>query len=163
VVDFVNNLFTNYGSEIIFFHIISAVVWVGGMIAVRVAVHPAMSLIASNEVRISRSLNITKNLFYLVIPFILILVSTGIVMIYGLGHKGDMLVHVKEGIWTFMVINFIAMFIRRNRAEKLVKKGKEENIEEAKKIASLITKYMLPVNIILGVTAIYVGGVLRGF
>lgn len=163
MAEFATNLFTNFGSEIIFLHIISAVIWVGGMIAVRFAVHPAMQMIATPEVKISRSLNITKNLFHLVIPFIITLVLTGVIMIYALGHKGDMLIHIKEGIWTFMVINFIAMYIRRYKAEQYSKKGGKDNLEEAKKISSIITKYMLPVNIVLGVTAIYVGGLLRGF
>lgn len=150
----------NFGSEIIFLHVLSAVIWVGGMIAVRVAVHPAMQLIATPEIRLSRSLNITKNLFFLVIPFIIILLGTGILMIYGLGHKGHLLVHIKEGIWTFMLINFIAMFIRRAKAEKHSRNGE---IAEAKKIATIITNYMLPVNIALGLIAIYLGISLRGF
>jgi uncharacterized membrane protein len=150
-------IYSEYGEILIFLHIISAVIWVGGMIAVKFAVHPAMQLIATPEVRISRSLHITRNLFNLVIPFIIILVVTGIVMVLAV-HKGDPLTHVKEGIWTVMVINFIAMYLRRNSAEKFSRDGK---VEDAKKIANLITKYMLPLNIILGVVAIFVGGMLR--
>jgi uncharacterized membrane protein len=146
-----------YGSLIVFLHIISAVIWVGGMIAVRVAVHPAMQMIATPEVRISRSLNITKNLFYLVIPFILILVITGIFLVLAM-HRGDPLSHIKEGIWLMMFINFVAMFIRRGKAEEFSRKGQ---VAEAKKIADLITKYMIPTNIILGIIAIYVGAMLR--
>jgi uncharacterized membrane protein len=162
MVEFTTDLFINFGSEIIFLHILSAVIWVGGMIAVRVAVHPAMQMIATPEVKISRSLNITRNLFHLVIPFMLILVATGVIMIFALGHRGDMLVHIKEGLWTFMVINFIAMYIRRRKAEAHSRKGTPEDLKEAKKIAHLISNYMLPVNIILGVVAIYIGGLLRG-
>ncbi len=163
MVEFVTNIFANYGGVVIFLHILSAVVWVGGMVAIKFAVHPAMQMIATEEVRISRSLHITKNLFYLVLPFIFILVTTGIIMIYGLGHKGDMLVHVKEGLWTLMLINFVAMFIRRNKAEQLSRKGGQERVQEAKKLMTIITKYMLPANILFGVIAIYVGGMLRGF
>lgn len=157
------NIFTNFGAELIFLHIISAVIWVGGMIAIRFAVHPAMQVLANDGLRISRSINITKNLFNIVIPFMILLVITGIVMIYGLGHKGEMLIHVKEGIWSFMVINFIAMYFRINKADKLSKKGNPDSLEEAKKMLKIVTNFMLPLNIILGITAIYVGGLLRGF
>ena len=35
-------LFNNYGHLIVFLHVLSAFVWVGGMIAIRVAVHPVI-------------------------------------------------------------------------------------------------------------------------
>jgi uncharacterized membrane protein len=155
----VSEIFAEYGSIIIFLHIISAVIWVGGMIAIKFAVHPAMQLIATPEVRVSRSLHITKNLFHLVVPAIFFLVLTGIIMTLAL-HRGDPLTHVKEAIWTIMLINFVVMYFRRNRAEQHSRKGE---VAEAKKIANIITKYMLPVNIVLGIVAIYVGGLLRGF
>ena len=62
-----------------------------------------------------------------------------------------------------MLINFVAMFIRRNKAEQLSRKGGQERVQEAKKLMTIITKYMLPANILFGVIAIYVGGMLRGF
>ncbi|HIC10286.1 MAG TPA: hypothetical protein EYO61_02880 [Campylobacterales bacterium] len=152
-------LFINFGAEIITLHILSAVIWVGGMIAVRFAVHQVIHSITPENVRVEKALNVMKNLFFLVLPFIFILVVTGIIMIYGLGHKGDMGVHIKEGLWTLMFLNFAVMFFRRKKAEQLSK----ENLEEAKKQMMIISKFMLPANIIFGITAIYMGGVLRGF
>jgi uncharacterized membrane protein len=149
-----------YGNIIIFLHIISAVIWVGGMIAVRIAVHPAMQMIATPEVRISRSLNIMRNLFHLVIPFIIILLITGIILTIAM-HRGEPLTHAKEGIWLVMLINFVVMYIRRGKAEELSRLGKPENIAEAKKIATLLSNYMIPVNITLGVIAIYIGAILH--
>jgi uncharacterized membrane protein len=149
-----------YGNIIIFLHIISAVIWVGGMIAVRIAVHPAMQMIATPEVRISRSLNIMRNLFHLVIPFIIILLITGIILTIAM-HRGEPLTHAKEGIWLVMLINFVVMYIRRGKADELSRLGKPENIAEAKKIATLLSNYMIPVNIALGVIAIYIGAMLH--
>jgi uncharacterized membrane protein len=155
----VEQIFAEYGTLIIFLHVISAVIWVGGMIAVRIAVHPAMQMIATPEVRISRSLNIMGNLFNLVIPFIIILVVTGIILVLAKGGSG--LTHFKEGIWLFMFLNFVAMYFRRRKAEALSRKGKEADVAEAKKIAGLLSKYMIPVNIVLGIVAIYAGVMLR--
>jgi len=86
------------------------------------------------------------------------------VMIIGLGltHNPELktLVLIKEAIWTFMTVNFIGMFIRRRQAEKAFISG---DSEKAKAIAMIISKYMIPVNIVLGVVAIYLGVTLRGF
>ena len=35
--------FVNYGHILIFLHVLSAIIWVGGMIAMRVAVHPVIA------------------------------------------------------------------------------------------------------------------------
>jgi uncharacterized membrane protein len=153
-------IFNSFGTEILFLHIISAVIWVGGMIAVKFAVHPAMQLIATESVRISRSVDITKKFFAMVIPAILLLVITGIILIYGFGHKGEMLVHIKEGLWTVMLINFIVMFLKVSKADRLMR-SKDDQLEEAKKEVKIVTSYMLPVNIILGIIAIYVGSSLH--
>ena len=154
------DIFTSFGTEIVFFHIISAVIWVGGMIAVKFAVHPAMQLIATPTVRMSRSINIIQNLFHIIIPAILVLVITGIVMIYGFGHKGDPLIHMKEGIWTVMLINFIVMYLRIKKADKLMR-DKDDKLAEAKKQVEVVGKVMLPLNIVLGLVAIYIGASLH--
>ena len=154
------DIFTSFGTLIVFLHIISAVIWVGGMITVRFMVHPAMQLIATPAVRVSRSIHITKNLFNIVIPAILLLVVTGIVMIYGFGHKGDILIHAKEGIWTFMLINFVVMYLRVKKADKLMR-DKDDKLAEAQKQLGVVSKYMLPVNIVLGLSAIFIGASLH--
>jgi TRAP-type uncharacterized transport system fused permease subunit len=67
-------------------------------------------------------------------------------------------VHIKEAIWIVMSINLGAMMFRRRKAEKALREG---NLEEAKNMLGLIAKYMVPVNIALGVLAIFIGVVLR--
>jgi hypothetical protein len=67
-------------------------------------------------------------------------------------------VHIKEAIWLVMTINLAAMMWRRAKAEKALKEG---NLDEAKNMLGLIAQYMVPVNIALGITAIFIGVVLR--
>ena len=62
--------------------------------------------------------------------------------------------HAKEGIWTVMFLNLAFMIRRRNRAVKFLEEG---NMASAKFSLEIIGKYMVPVNIILGVVAIYLG------
>jgi uncharacterized membrane protein len=173
--DFIINTFANFSTEIIFLHIISAVVWVGGMIAMRFAAHQSIQMIENTHVKIERTAYALKRLFTIVAPFVVILIITAILMAVGYGFRaaavdanGNVidayamhlynLVHVKESIWMIMTANFIAMVIRRNKAEKLIKNG---DLIGAGAILKIIGKYMVPLNIILGICAIYLGVTLR--
>jgi len=57
-----------------------------------------------------------------------------------------------------MAMNLGVMMFLRSKAEKLL--GKDDLIGAQKKLG-LIGKYLVPLNIILGVIAIYMGVVLR--
>jgi uncharacterized membrane protein len=63
------NIFTEYSSIIVFLHVLSAVVWVGGMIAIRGAVHPSLQSIDDPKIKLGKTLQIVGRLFHLVIPF----------------------------------------------------------------------------------------------
>ncbi len=155
------DFFMNYRAEIIFIHVISAVVWVGGMIGMRFAAHYGFAGINSPKEKLERTAVALKRLFYMVLPFVLLLALTGAVITIGYGIKHTefhYMTHIKEGIWTVMFINLIAMIIRRNKAEKALKNG---DVELAKKQLGLIGKAMVPVNIFLGITEIVVGVALR--
>ncbi len=157
------NFFGEYAAVLVFFHIVSAVIWVGGMIAVRLAVHPSLQSIDNAEIKLGKTLEIVGRLFNLVIPFIVILIFTATVMAVGLGFKGTelyWLVHVKEGIWMLMVINFIYMYIQRRKAQKLYLSGE---LQGAKMLISKFPNLLLPINIFLGLGAIFAGVTLRGF
>jgi len=156
-------IFADYAFFIVFLHVLSAFVWVGGMIAIRGAVHPSLQNITDPKVRMARTLEIMKRLFMIVLPFIVILIITGGIMAIGMGFKGTPLygmVHVKEAIWTIMTINYSLMFIKRNKAERLFVSG---DLAGAKEQLSPIPNFMLPLNIALGVVALAVGITLRGF
>jgi uncharacterized membrane protein len=157
------NIFTEYSSIIVFLHVLSAVVWVGGMIAIRGAVHPSLQSIDDPKIKLGKTLQIIGKLFHLVIPFIIILIITATLMAVGLGFKGTelyWLIHVKEIIWTVMVINFIYMYIKRSKAQKMFDAG---DLKGAKMSVSKLPNLLLPINIVLGVLAIFSGVTLRGF
>ena len=173
--DFIINTFANFSTQIIFLHVISAVVWVGGMIAMRFAAHQSIQMIENTHVKIERTAYALKRLFTIVAPFVVILIITAVLMAVGYGFRaaavdanGNVidayamhlynLVHVKESIWMIMSANFIAMVIRRNKAENLIKSG---DLIGAGAILKIIGKYMVPLNIILGICAIYLGVTLR--
>jgi uncharacterized membrane protein len=173
--EFMVELFSDYRNEIIFLHVISAVIWVGGMVAMRFAAHQSFMQIESPLHRLERISQALKRLFTIVSPFVVILIITAIIMAVGLGFRtaavdagGNVideyamgiynLVHLKEVIWMVMASNLGMMILRRNKAQKLLEKGDSTG---AKKALELIGKYMVPVNIVLGVIAIYLGVTLR--
>ncbi|NOR57816.1 MAG: hypothetical protein GQ474_04760 [Sulfurimonas sp.] len=150
-------IFLEYKTFIVFLHVISAVVWVGGMIAMRYAAHPSFMQIESPAKRLERIAHALKGLFSIVLPFVILLLLTAVLMIKGYGlsqSEFSMLSHAKEGIWSVMFINLIVMMKRRNRAEKMLGEG---DFAGAKGQLELIGKFMVPVNIILGITAIFIG------
>jgi len=149
--------FAQYKTIIVFLHVISAVVWVGGMIAIKFAAHQSFMQIESPAHRLERIAHTLKRLFTIVVPFVIILLITAVIMIKGYSlsqSEFSILSHAKEGIWAVMAINLFVMIQRRNRAIKLLNEG---DMVGAKFSLELIGKYMVPVNIILGIVAIFLG------
>ena len=77
------------------------------------------------------------------------------------GHHGDLksFLFTKESIWTVMTLNFSYMYFQRYRAWKLFEAGK---LSEARAKVKLIPNLLLPVNIALGIVALWLGVSLRG-
>ena len=157
------NIFQNYAHLIVFTHVLGAIIWIGGMIAVRVAVHPVMQSIEDPGIKLGKTLQITGRLFNLVMPFIVLIVVTGLIMAIALGgHQGpDKAVFIfKEIIWTVMALNYTYMYVKRIRAQRRFNAG---DLAGAKALVANIPNLLLPVNIVLGMTAVWLGITLRGF
>ena len=148
------------------------------MIAIRVAVHPVIqrggvtaaemlendvkSAMLEPKQRLGITLQITGRLFNLVMLFIAILFVTGLMMAIATGgHHSDLksIFLSKEIIWTIMAINYTYMYIKRAKAWKLFSKG---DVALAKAQMSYIPHLLLPINIVLGIVALWLGVSLRG-
>lgn len=175
--DSIINLFGNYSHEIIFIHVISAVIWIGGMIILYIAVNPTFQLIDKVPVRLDKITILLGKFFNFSIIFIILSVITAVFMIIGMGFKaaamdssGDIIselamdtyriIYLKEAIWLLMVINFTYMYIKVKKAKKLLKLKK---INEAQESIEKLPTIFLPINIALGVITIWLGVSLRGF
>ncbi len=151
-----SELFAENRNLIVFLHVISAVVWVGGMIAMRFAAHYSFAELEP-PLRLARTAHALKNLFTIVVPFVVLLLATALIMAIGMDlHHSDLkfVAFAKEGIWTVMALNLTAMILRRNKAQKLIDAG---DFAGAKALLGLIGTVMVPVNIALGVVAIFLG------
>ena len=166
--------FWNNTELLVFVHVLSAVVWVGGMIAMRFAAHYSFQEL-EGEQRLKRTAQALGNLFKIVAPFIVILILTAVLMAVGWGFRaaavdvdGNIidevafhvynLVHIKEGIWMVMAMNYSYMVWRLFKANRALK---TDNLPVAKAMLGMIGKYLVPLNIALGLIAIYLGVVLR--
>ncbi|MGB0989473.1 hypothetical protein CRV03_09305 [Arcobacter sp. F155] len=157
------SLFNNFSSLIVFLHVLSAVVWLGGMIVMRFAVHYSMQKVDEPKIKLGRTLESLKRFFSMVIPSIIILLATAIIMIIALGFKGTELystVIAKEAIWIIMTVVFTIIYVKRNQAQKAFDKGE---FPLAKQKLEPIASFLIPLNIVLGLIAIYLGVTLRGF
>jgi len=157
------NIFGDFAGIIIFFHVISAVIWIGGMIVVRFAVHSAMQDIKEPQIKLGISLKYIKNLLNMVRPLIGLLLVTSVFMTIGFGFKGTPLspvAHTKEAIWLIMTVLFIVIYLKRNTAQKFYDQGDYKSVKQT---LAPLTLFLIPANIILGVIAIYLGITLRGF
>ncbi|MBA1420860.1 MAG: hypothetical protein FAF03_08410 [Epsilonproteobacteria bacterium] len=145
--------FANNGQLIVFLHVLSAIIWVGGMIAMRVAVHPVIArggvtdaqMLLSDKIadilepkqRLGITMQTVGRLFNLVMPFIIILFATGLIM----------------------AINYGYMYYKRATAWKMFNLGK---VKEAKGRMKWKANVLLPLNIVLGLVALWMGVALRG-
>jgi uncharacterized membrane protein len=142
------------------FHILSAIIWVGGMIAIRVAVHPLKLAWEDEELRINRNLAVTKRLLFLALPFVFISIITGMVLSAAIKNTSlASLVHAKEAIWLIMALNFSWIFLRRNVAQRAFNNF---DLPGAKRVMMPLANFFLPLNIILGLVALWLGVSLRG-
>ncbi len=157
-----SEFFISYGSLIVFLHIISAVIWVGGMITIRFGVHYSMQEIEDPKIKLGRTLELLRRFFNMVIPSIIILLITAVMMSIGLGLKESPLypiVHIKEAIWSVMAVIFTLIYLKRNKAQRFFDAG---DFKSAKEKLAPLALWMIPTNIALGLIALYLGVTLRG-
>lgn len=150
-------LFATNAHEIVFLHVLSAIIWVGGMIAIRLAVHPTMQSIEDPKIKLGKTLALMGKFFNIVIPFIILILLTAIVMVFAMGSS--MGIQIKETIWIIMAANFTWMYLKRRKAQKFFDAG---DLLPAKASVALIPKLLLPLNIVLGIVALWLGVSLRG-
>jgi len=156
--------FAEYARIIVFIHVLFAVTWVGGMIAIRFTLHPSLPIIDDGAKRLELIISVLNRFFLMVSTAIVFVGITGIIMMLGIGFKGVpslyVVVHIKTQIWMVMAIVYGVIYYRFTKAKSCFYAGDNENT--AKYLAPL-AKFLIPINIFLGLVAIMLGIVLRGY
>lgn len=158
----ISNLFAEYALIWIFIHVLSAIIWIGGMIMMRFAVMPSLALIEDEKVRIAKTIRIFQSFFKMVSVSIVLIFISAIFMIVGFGFKGTELysvVVVKEAILVVMTIAFIFAYMQINKAQKKFVSG---DMNGAKNYISKV-KLAILVNLPLSIVVVVLGITLRGF
>ncbi|MFT5660064.1 MAG: putative membrane protein [Sulfurimonas sp.] len=168
--DFIYQVMTDYTNLVIFLHVLSAVMWVGGMMAILVITKTAHKGV-SDQRRLTGRATLIKSYFKFLSPFIVLSVITALFM--ALGYKDNAIaedgfiidfqsmeiyksITLKGSIWGAMVMNMILMVWIIAKAE-----ADGCKVQKSADCMWLVNTYLLPLNIIMGTAAIYIGVSIR--
>ena len=156
--------FAEYARIILFVHVFFAITWIGGMIAIRFTLHPALSVIDDVPKRLELNIAVLNRFFLMISTAIVFIGITGIIMMLGIGFKTVpflyMVVHIKSQIWMLMAVIYGVIYFKFTKAKKLFELG---DIEATKKTLAPLAKWLIPTNIFLGLIEVMLGIVLRGY
>lgn len=174
--DTIYYIMTHFANQIVFLHVFSAVIWVGGMVSARYGrVKPLRSL-SEPEDFIHETKRYTR-FFKMMAPFVVLLFVTSVIM--ALGYHDNAydedgfitsnaavellkMIHTKGGIWTIMAMNMGLMaWINLKASTSFNSCSNVKECKRCKEALEIIYNYLMPVNIILGTVEIMLGVVLR--
>ena len=152
-----------FASIILPLHVISAIVWIGGMIAYVWASYPAIKQIPNEKLMIRTSLRTLRRLLNLFFIISIVTVITGVIIAIGANYadKDPLLatiINTKQALWIFMFFNLMFSFY------KILQSKKEclaSNSGAARDNVRLVSNYLIVINIFLGLIAAYFGMMLR--
>ncbi len=162
--DLVSDVFNNYKTLIIFLHILSASLLIGSMFMIIFIIRPIAKKVEDVKIKCGNCLKILKRFNIFLVPTMLVIFSASFFMNIGMGFEyGDpttfIMIHIKEAIWLFLVFNFLYMYKKYLNATKAYKK---KNFLITQENIILITKYLLPLNLVVSLMAVYFGIVIKG-
>ncbi len=162
--DLVSDVFDNYKTLIIFLHILSASLLIGTMFMLIFIIRPIAKKVKDVEIKCGNCLKILRRFNIFLVPTMLIIFSASFFMNIGMGFEyGDptafIMIHIKEAIWLFLAFNFLYMYKKYLNATKAYK---EKDFLITQENIILITKYLLPLNLVVALMAVYFGIAIKG-
>ena len=158
------DIFENHKTLIVFLHVLSASLLIGSMFVIVFIIRPIAKKVEDVEKKCENCLKILKRFNIFLVPIMLIILSASLFMNIGMGFEyGDptafIMVHIKEAIWLFLAFNFLYIYRKYLNAKKAYSQKDflltQENI-------ILITKYLLPLNLLISLIAVYFGIAIKG-
>ncbi len=155
----IKSLYESFSFIILPLHLISSVVWIGGMVMFIVAVYPSIKQIPNEKMMIRTALRTLRRYFNFLFPFTIFLTLSGAIMEIGEGYESKdptlgAIVGTKEAIWVLMFLNYLFAYYKIMEAKK---RCMASDAEQAKDNIRLIAHYLFTINIFLGLTALYFG------
>jgi uncharacterized membrane protein len=163
--DLISDIFNNHKALIIFFHIMSASVLIGSMFVIIFIIRPIGVREKNVGIKCGKCLMVLKRFNIFLAPAMLILVSASVFMNVGMGFEyGDptafIMIHIKESIWLFIAFNFMYIYKKYLNAKKAYKDKDYLVVQEN---IILITKYLVPLNLVCSLIAVYFGILIKGY
>ncbi len=158
------DFFTKYTKIIVLLHVLSAAIWMGGMITLTATMSHFIRMKPLKEDNIRIIMSSLKRFNFIVTFLILIVIVTALIMQMGfVFSQGNpillTIVHTNEMMGGFMVAIFLYTVIKWRQAQKHYSSG---NFLAAKNDLILVLDYLFPLNFFLGIIATYFGLILRG-
>ncbi len=137
-------------------HVITVVVWVGGMIFAHTFLRPAIVETLEPPARLTLWVNVFKRFFVIVWLCVILLPVTGYTMIFNIWGAMDVTpvyVHIMNGIGLLMIAVYLYVFFLPYRNLRLAVKSQQwpDGAQALSKI-----RFFVGLNIILGLLAIIV-------
>ncbi len=149
---------------IIFSHVLSAIILMGGFITLSVSVSHLVDTENVKEYTLRTVMSIVKRYLYFVAPLFVVLLISAIIMQIGFIYDNSnpiflTIVHTNNFIWGFMFALYIYIVKKRYDAHKHYE---AENFSACKNDLILIVRYLFILEFVLGAIASYFGLILKG-
>ena len=145
----------------LFFHLISSVIWVGGMFVSYMCVRPAAASLLEPPLRLQLWDQIFSRFFPWVWTAVVLLPATGFWMIWQMGGFGSIgvYVHVMLGLGIAMILIFLHVYFGPYRRLKIAV-AEQDFPGAGKRLAQI--RQLIALNLILGLIIIAAVRLLRG-
>jgi len=158
-----DGFYHEFVSIILPLHIVSAIIWIGGMISYVWASYPSIKQIPNEKLMIRTSLRTLRRLLNLFFIVSIITVITGLIIAVGANYadKDPLLatiINTKQALWIFMFFNLMFSFYKVLESKKECLASRSGT---AKDNVRLVSNYLIVINIFLGLIAAYFGMMLR--
>jgi len=164
MIEFMNFL-TIHQKWIILSHVISAIIFMGGVVTLSFTIHHLVRMEPVKDYNLRIVMSIIKRfLIILGTPSLLWLMISAVIMQIGFLYKNSnpiflTIVHTNIFIWIFMFLLFLYIVKKRFDAKKHYKEG---NLFACKNDLILIIDYLFTLEFFLGGIATYFGLMLKG-
>ncbi len=162
--DLITGVFENHRLLIIYLHILAASFLIGSMFVIIFIIRPIGKRVEDVKTKCENCLLILGRFIIFLVPIMFIILSASFFINIGMGFEyGDptvfIMIHIKEAIWIFMAFNFLYIYKKYLNAKRAYEKRDFLVVQEN---VILITKYLIPLNLVISLMAVYFGIEIKG-
>jgi uncharacterized membrane protein len=149
-----------------YIHIVGVTMLLGALFAIRFLFYGSIEkAISDEEERYMLYLKLLKRFFIFALIALFVIMIVSVFLAIGLHFRSsnpafNAMMHVKELVWFFILLNMIYIYIKYKNALKAFKKNM---MVETHENIVLIIKYLIPIILFFGLIAVFFGNTIRGW